>query len=96
MGREDCVWVNRYRMAAQGADERTIAVRYYYYWLSEDSADTSGLKQEKIDVVSPAAIRELPPLVTSGLSFTSVQSAGAHWLAEAVHAFGISRMKRML
>ena len=70
-----------------GADERMVAVHYYSYWLSEDSADTSGLKQEKIDVVSPAAIRELPPLETSGLSFSSVQTAGAHWPADAVHLF---------
>ena len=30
---------------------------------------------------------ELPFLVTSGLSFTSVQTAGAHSLADTVHPF---------
>ena len=28
---------------------------------------------------------QLPSLVTSGLSFTSIETAGIHWLANAVH-----------
>ena len=31
--------------------------------------------------------RELPSLETSGLSFSSVQTTGAHWPADAVHLF---------
>ena len=39
----------------------------------------------KVDIFNLAA-RELPSLVTSGLSFTSVQTDGTHWLADAVMA----------
>ena len=32
---------------------------------------------------------QLQSLVPTGFSFTSVQTAGAHWLADAIHPFGI-------
>ena len=43
---------------------------------------TSGLLELPSLVTS--GLLELPSLVSSGLSFTSVQTAGAHWLADAV------------
>ena len=47
-----------------------------------------SLSKGKVDVFN-LSTRELPSLVTSGLSFTSAQTAGAHWLADAVHPFEI-------
>ena len=56
-----------------------------------------------VNVLNLAPTLELPPLVTSGFSFTSVQTAGAHWLVNAVQPFGIlcavfgtQRLKLML
>ena len=46
----------------------------------------------KVDVFKLAATPELPSLVVSGLSFISVQTAGAHWLADAGQPFGIIRL----
>ena len=40
-----------------------------------------------LDLFNLAAARELPFVVTSGLSFTSVQTAGADWLADAANPF---------
>ena len=48
-------------------------------------AETDG----KVDVFNRDAARELPSLVTSGLPFISVLTAGAYWLTDAVHPFGI-------
>ena len=45
-----------------------------------------GLSKGKVDVFN-FSTRELPFLVTSGLSFTSGQTAGTHWLSDAVHPF---------
>ena len=56
------------------------------YWLPHDTAETDGLKQGEICRSQP--YRVTIPL-TSGLSFISVQTAGAHWLTDAVHPFVI-------
>ena len=53
---------------------------------------------------STLPLLEVPSLnMTSGLSFDSVQTAGAHWLEDALHRFGIlhavygtDRLKPML
>ena len=58
------------------------------HWLPYDTAGSEGKNTGKVDVLK-LAIRELPSLVPSGLSLTSLQTAGAHWLADAVHHFGI-------
>ena len=42
----------------------------------------------KVNVCKLAAW-ELPSLVNSGLSFTSVQTVGTHWLVDAVRLFGM-------
>ena len=52
----------------------------------------TGNCKGKVDVFNLAATRELPALVTSGLSFTLIKRrAPAHWLADAVHLFGLFR-----
>ena len=48
-----------------------------------------GQSTGKVDVFNLTATCESPSLVTSGLSFTSVRTAGDHWLADPVHPFGI-------
>ena len=53
------------------------------------TAKLTGKNKGKVDVFSLAASRELQSLVTSHLSFTSVQMRGARWPADAVHPFGI-------
>lgn len=55
------------------------------YWLPHDTAETDGFQQGKVDVFNLDAARVFPSLLSSGLTFTSVQAAGAHWLADAVY-----------
>ena len=53
------------------------------------SVFTRGVtKQGEVEVFNLASTRELPSLVTSSLSLTSVITAGAHWLTDAYHLFG--------
>ena len=55
-------------------------------WLPRDTVDTDGFEQGKVDVLN-LATRELPSLVTPTISFTFVQTAGAHWMADTVQPF---------
>ena len=62
---------------------------------------TSQIKG-KADIFNLAATWELPSLMTSSLSFTSVHMAGSHWMVDAVpllriqHAvFGMDRLNPM-
>ena len=50
--------------------------------LQRSVARTNGLNHGQVAI--NLAVRELPSLVTYGTSFTSVQTAGTHWLADAV------------
>lgn len=58
-------------------------------WLPHNTAETDGLKQGKARRIRPFRYTRVTILVTSGLSFTSVQTTGVYWLAEAVNPFGI-------
>jgi len=42
-----------------------------------------------VSIFNLTTTQEVPSLVTSSLSITSVQTAGAHFLVDAVHPFGI-------
>ena len=54
-----------------------------------NTAETDGLRQGEGRPIQPCLYLKLPSFVTSDLSCTPVQMAGAHWLADAVHLFGI-------
>ena len=43
-----------------------------------------------MNVVNLAAVPEFPSLMTSNFSFTSVKTAGAHWLADVGHVWNIA------
>ena len=73
------------------------------YWLPHNAAKTDGMKQGKVNVFNLATAQWLPSLVTSGLSFISVQITVTDWLADAVRSFGMQhavfetdRLKPML
>ena len=53
--------------------------------LPRDTAVTDRLKKREGRRIQ--LYHEFPSLVTSGLSFTSVQKTIIHWLADAVHPF---------
>ena len=62
------------------------------YWLPHiQYRGTWRVPSGKVGVFNLTAARQLLPHVTSGLSLTSVQTAGAQWLVDAVHPFGTCR-----
>ena len=72
------------------------------YWLPHNTAETDG-GRSKVDVINLATLELSSLNATSGLSLTSVQTAGAHWLTDAVPpfeiqqtVFGTDRLKPML
>lgn len=48
----------------------------------------TGSSNGDVDLFS-LVTAQLPLLLTPDLSFSSVQTAGGHWLAEAGHEFGM-------
>ena len=49
----------------------------------------TGWSKGKVNIFNLATVQWLPSLVTSGLSFTSVQMTVTDWLADAVRSFGM-------
>ena len=72
------------------------------YWLPHNTAETDG-GRSKVDVINLATLELSSLNATSGLSLTSVHTAGAHWLTDAVPpfeiqqtVFGTDRLKPMV